>query len=524
MAMLVLSTCLPKRKKEQIPVSFKPSPSERGHQVWRGTVNFQKKETLRKRFVIIGGGISGLSAAWHLDKAGHKDLLIIELDDRAGGNSVSGANQHSEYPYGAHYLTLPNPDNAPLISFLHDKGIIREFDATGNPVFNETDLCLDPEERLFIRGVFQEGLIPSYGLDADAKKEMDRFFALIKDYRDRKGEDGKYIFNMPRRLCSDDPVLDDLDKVTFSQYLKQNDFTDAYLLWYLDYCCRDDFGGDSTRVSAWAGINYFAAHRAQPSNTDAARVLTWPEGNGRLVKLLVADVKQNLRTGLLASRIELADEQIKVSCVDFKNECHLEVTCDYCIAALPPFVLSHMLNKPIEWPFDVARSLRHVPWMVAAVTLRSMPENNGTPLSWDNVSFRAESLGYIFNQHQELRQLRDKTVLSLYLPLDKVESGQARKEAVERQPEEWRDLVLKELTQMHPGIETEVEHIEICLWGHGMILPEPGLSKGHILKQLSAPVKNRLFFAHSDLAAYSTFEEAFDQGYSVVQQLKEVLS
>src|SRR5690348_11788945 len=35
--------------------------------------------------VIIGGGISGLSAAWELQQAGMRDYLLLEAGPRAGG-------------------------------------------------------------------------------------------------------------------------------------------------------------------------------------------------------------------------------------------------------------------------------------------------------------------------------------------------------------------------------------------------------------------------------------------------------
>ena len=47
--------------------------------------------------------------------------------------------------------------------------------------------------------------------------------------------------------------------------------TDPQLRWYLDYCCRDDYGAGMAQVSAWAGIHYFASRHGfhAPGDDDA---------------------------------------------------------------------------------------------------------------------------------------------------------------------------------------------------------------------------------------------------------------
>ena len=74
-------------------------------------------------YLIIGGGISGLSAARQLTKKGITDFLMVELEDHLGGNSSNGENQYSKYPLGAHYLPLPNLEDKALLQFLEEEKI-----------------------------------------------------------------------------------------------------------------------------------------------------------------------------------------------------------------------------------------------------------------------------------------------------------------------------------------------------------------------------------------------------------------
>ncbi|MBK9439762.1 MAG: hypothetical protein IPN53_00020 [Comamonadaceae bacterium] len=58
------------------------------------------------------------------------------------------------------------------------------------------------------------------------------------------------------------PIQQALSAITFESYLNQQGCTDVHLRWYLDYCCRDDYGAGLATVSAWAGIHYLPAAMA----------------------------------------------------------------------------------------------------------------------------------------------------------------------------------------------------------------------------------------------------------------------
>ena len=51
-------------------------------------------------------------------------------------------------------------------------------------------------------------------------------------------------------------------------------------------------------------------------------------------------------------------------------------------------------------------------------------------------------------------------------------------------------------------------------YGHAMAIPAPGVRGHAALRALAGPTAPRLHFAHSDLAGYSVFEEAFTFGHA----------
>ena len=81
-----------------------------GHRLW--AKDFPKVSSAETyKYVIVGGGISGLSAARYLKKMGIEDFVLLELENHIGGNSSNGENRYSKYPRGAHYLPLTNMED-----------------------------------------------------------------------------------------------------------------------------------------------------------------------------------------------------------------------------------------------------------------------------------------------------------------------------------------------------------------------------------------------------------------------------
>ena len=80
---------------------------------------------------IVGAGIGGLSAAWRLARAGFRGTVgIYELGDAPGGTSQGGRGSSGGpgFPWGAHYVTLPNPGAVHYRAILADLGVITSFD------------------------------------------------------------------------------------------------------------------------------------------------------------------------------------------------------------------------------------------------------------------------------------------------------------------------------------------------------------------------------------------------------------
>jgi glycine/D-amino acid oxidase-like deaminating enzyme len=453
--------------------------------------------------VIVGGGITGLVAAWRCVQAG-MSVELLELEPELGGNARGIAHSAGLAPLGAHYVPVPSVAISEVYALFTELGLI---DAEGRP--QERHLCHAPQERLFYRGRWQTGLRPQAGLSEQEEADFFRFDNLVRQWKNRPTEDGKPALALPLAACALDAEALELDQMTMAQWLDEHELTSAPLRWYVDYACRDDYGADSTQVSAWAGLHYFGAR-------DHEEVFTWPEGNGWITQQL----KQRLTSAPYAEKfrwrgstlVRGIDPSGQVEVMDGATRKTELLQAQTVICATPRFIARRLIAG-----LDDTTSLHYAPWLVATATLRAESRSPLISENWDNVIYDAPGLGYVMAQHQELAVPREKSrLLTYYRPLDDAEPAVAREQALQRDKAAWAELVLSDLRRIDPKAEREIEALHLWVWGHGMLAPTPGFLSDATRLRAQEPI-DRLILAHSDWGGLPLFEEACTQGARAAQ-------
>ncbi|MCC3160525.1 FAD-dependent oxidoreductase [Hymenobacter sp. 15J16-1T3B] len=507
----LLESCAPASSHAHIQGSLRGASAAVGHLLRRPGGLPAPSRTERTDMLIVGGGVAGLAAKRWLQRHGRADVLLVELEDAVGGNAAHGRSEVSAYPWGAHYLPVPDVRNRELLDFLQEAGVITGYAADGLPIYNEYHLCHDPEERLLLHGHWQSGLVPELGVPTEDKAQISRFFALVDELRTARGADGLDAFALPLDRSSADPRWRALDAESFAAYLDREGFTSAYLRWFLDYGCRDDYGATAAQVSAWAGLHYFACRKGRAHNAAHSDVLTWPEGNGFLVEQLRRQAPAGIHAGTLAYGLRETAAGVEVLCYDVATRQTTRVEARQVLLATPWLVTQRLLGAVADAPV-LSPAPHHAPWLVANLTVDGLPQGPGQPLSWDNVPYGGAGVGYIDANHQDLALRPGPRVITYYWPLTHADPTTARREAYQTSYAEWLPRVLAELEQAHPGVTPRVQRADLWLWGHGMVAPTPGYVWGGRREAARRPLRNKLFFAHTDLSGISLFEEAFYQG------------
>ncbi|MBK8169593.1 MAG: FAD-dependent oxidoreductase [Sandaracinaceae bacterium] len=239
--------------------------------------------------LVLGGGPSGLSAAWELLRRGVRDVRVLELEREAGGTSAFGTSAVTNYPWGAHYLPSPFRENADLIALLREMGVVTGLSSDGDPVVDEACLVREPDERHFYRGFWYAGLYPYAGASPEDIAQLERFKRRMGEFAALRDARGRRAFAVPVDESSDDSETTQLDRMSADAWLRRESFTSPRLRWLCEYACRDDFGMGLMTTSAWALVHYYAA-RMRDATSEAQDLITWPEGNGAIVKHLTRAV------------------------------------------------------------------------------------------------------------------------------------------------------------------------------------------------------------------------------------------
>ena len=493
----------------------------------------------RAQVIIAGGGVAGLAAARSLRLAGVHDFALLELEDTPGGNSRAGAVNGVACPLGAHYLPVPG-DHAPEVQDLLEELGLRQRVA-GRWQYDERHLCHSPQERLYFEREWQEGLLPVQGV-GEATLEQYRRFSQAVGAASRAAR-----FTMPQFAALDAktglaPAHQALDAMTFEAWLQQQGLDDAHLRWYLDYCCRDDYGAGIARVSAWAGLHYFASRHGfhapgEAVAEDREGVLTWPEGNGWLTQQLAAPLRAQgqLQTGTSVLRIAETRRGVEVDAFNHHSGNVERWQAPRCIVALPVFVAARVVQNPPAFLAQAAQRLQWAPWAVTNIHLNApLADRPGAAPAWDNVIYGDSNpggLGYVDASHQKLDPRPGPTVLTYYQALGDV--ADARQQLATQGAEHWGRAALAALAGPHPDVLQRATRVQVTRYGHAMSIPGPDvqtflsqiglqgtpgkrklLLNGERQRALPTPATARLAFAHSDWSGYSVFEEAFTRGHA----------
>jgi hypothetical protein len=447
------------------------------------------RRTQKVPVLIVGGGIAGLSAAWRLQKRNFKDFLLLEMNSEAGGNARWGENEITAFPWAAHYVPVPGLKARYVRELFEDLGVLKDGQ------WEERYLAYSPQERLFLYGRWQEGLEPSVGLTLKDREQFQRLERLFAEFR----TSGAFTVPLEEGKHS---KFRELDKLSFSDWLTQKDFDSKFVLWYMNYACRDDYGALAGDTSAWAGIHYFCSREAEEKGP-----LTWPEGNGWITRRLLERVGEHARTNHFVHRIKEDHRSVSVFAGD------IEYRAEFVIFAAPTFLAPHLFEG-----FPHLNDFAYSPWITANLTLERYPESRSGEPSWDTVFFDSPTLGYVDAMHQSLRRDVQRTIWTFYWALVEGTPAQSRQLLLEKDWNYWKEAILHDLERVHKDIRQCVSRIDVMRMGHAMVRPAVGSifseQRRHLLNRAG-----RVLFANSDLSGISIFEEAQYHGVEAAQKV-----
>jgi protoporphyrinogen oxidase len=247
---------------------------------------------------------------------------------------------------------------------------------------------------------------------------------------------------------------------------------------------------------------------------EAAELLAWPQGNGRLVEHLAAAVGPRRRTGHLVVSVENREGHAVALVFDAARGELVRYEAERVIMATPKFLARRLIRGlPAGW----AEGFTYGAWMVANLHLDGHPHGPGAPIAWDNVLIDSPSLGYVVATHQAHRD-EGPTILTYYYPYTDTDADAGRRRLYQADHAQIADMVLADLGPAHRRLAAQVERLDVFRWGHAMAQPRVGFVWGPERRRVAQPV-GRVHLAHSDLSGLALFEEALHHGIRAAEEV-----
>jgi protoporphyrinogen oxidase len=449
------------------------------HEVRDGKVFSRPPASAKHDVVIVGGGISGLTAAYQLQ---HRDVLLLEKEPHWGGNAYAMEYEGNAYGTGSAFIW----SNSQAFNFA------REIGLDPLPVNCPNGSVINGE---FVRDTWGDGLnkLPYPPIARDSFKKFRKEMLAI-DLEKR----GMELYNAP-----------------FSTFM--NLYAPEVKQWW-DAFGRSNWGATSDETAAAVGISALQEAVAQSAFDNR---YTWLGGLGAMTKKL-AEVLQpkygeRMQTGATTVAVVPGKEDVQVTYVsggDLRT-----VSAKAVIMATPKFITRRIVEGLPDKQSKAMQQIRYAPYCVVNLIFDKPVFNQGYDTWCPGNTFTDFIVAdWVIRKKSGYKQKYN--ILSCYTPMREKDRGYLLADVSTRQ---IAANVLRDFQKLLP--ETNVDPVEVHIYrrGHAMYMSTPGLYTQ--VQPLVRQPMDRVFFANTDSEGpESTTDEAIIAARRAVRQAEAKLA
>ncbi|HWY59474.1 MAG TPA: FAD-dependent oxidoreductase [Terriglobales bacterium] len=421
------------------------------HQVRDGKIFDRPSVSARHDVVIVGGGVSGLTAAYLLRD---RDFLLLEKEPHWGGNAYVMEHQGNAYATGSAFLAKSE----------YTYGFAKEIGLEPLPI-NDRDSTIIKGE--WIANTWAEGL------------DKLPFSTSVREGFKKFKKDMLAIDVVKR--------AQELDNVPFSDFMKG--YPAEVKQWWDNYG-PSNWGAATEDTAAALGIGGM-----QDIGGDTVpEYYTWPGGLGVITKKL-ADILQpqfadHMQVG--ATTIAVVPDNSGVQVTYMQGAELKTVAAKTVIMATPKFITRRIVQGLPEKQSDAMHQVRYIPYVVVNLIF-DKPVFNKSYDTWCPGNTFTDFIVADWTIRNQPGYQQKYNILTCYTPLNEEDRGSLLSEAGARKK---AVSVLSDFQKLFPGSNVDPLEVHLYRRGHPLYMSAPGLYTK--VQPLVRQPMDRVFFANTD--------------------------
>ena len=422
------------------------------HQVRDGKIFARPPASARHDVVIVGGGVSGLTAAYRLQQ---RDFLLLEKEPHWGGNAYLMEYEGTPYATGAAFLVKDE----------HAYPFSKETGLEPLPVNSPDGSIIHGE---FIPDTWGDG-INKLPYSATVRESFKKFKKqmLAVDVEKQRNE----LFNTP-----------------FSDFMKG--YPVQVKQWW-DTFGASNWGARSEETAAALAILSLQDMVDESREDDR---YTWPGGLGAITKklseILLAKHNDRMLAGATIVAVVPGKEDVQVTYMlggDLKT-----VAAKAVIMATPKFITRRIVEGLPEKQSDAMNEIHYIPYPVVNLIFDKPVFNQGYDTWCPGNSFTDFIVAdWVVQKQPGYKQKFN--ILTCYTPMNRENRRELLTEDGARQV---AANVLKDFQKLMPAMNVDPVEVHIYRRGHPLYMSMPKLYTE--IQPLVRHPMDRIFFANTD--------------------------
>jgi len=448
------------------------------HEVREGHSFTAPAPTARHDIAILGGGVSGLTAAYLLRG---QDFILLEKEPHWGGNAYLQEYEGQAFSTGAAFTG--KDDSASRLS----KKIGLE------------PLPVDSPDGTIVGGIFVPDTWRS-GLEHLPYRR-----AVIDGFR--KFRDDMLRIDVKTKAK-------ELDLMPWSHFLRG--YPPEVIAW-CDGFGRSNWGGSSSETSAMIGVG--SIQEIATAGPDDR--VTFPGGLGaithRLAAILSRSHAERMCSGAAAVAVEQGRGYVAVTYVRDGKVQALEAKA--VIVALPKFFARRIVAGLPATQSQAMAKIQYAPYAVVNLIFDRPVFNRGYDTWCPGNAFTDFIVAdWVIRNQPGYRQRNN--ILTCYTPLPQTDRAELLSEDRCRQ---LAAKVLSDFCKLFPKIDASPVEVQLYRRGHPMMISAPGTFTE--LLPIARQPMGRVFFANTDSqAAVSSTDDAITAAHRAVDQVRHLFA